>query len=600
MDQEAAFLAEIAANPDDNGTRQVYADWLEEQGDPRAELIRLQCGSQTPSVADSVRISELLQTWRSAWLEPIRSALPPEVERTIVDYRFNRGLANEITVGAEDYVTHGAVLAERAPLVDHLGLKIDVFRLENLSHMELSRLRTLSISGRVLLQQPLRAVAAALERCPLLRGLELRESGPNTFDAAGFAQLCDTPQFQGLRRLVLRLSPAENQLARLADCPLSELTHLDLQGCVLGVRGADALASAGQLERLAELDLARTRIDAVGVEILADAPQIRQVRRLNLADLNLRNEVAEMFGARSWPNLEHLDLSGNELGEKGIRHLAVPLARLRSVNLSSNALGDDGVAALAELDCSQVEQLHLANCGIEKGLAALAKSKRMGLVRDLSLLGNRVAAASVQKLLESPAFRQLAMLRIGGAWGHFGPSSAQAVARAMDGLALRQLQIEHPRDGDDCVKNLVRSAGFKSVYSLTLINAKIGFSGAEALANCPDLQNLRRLCLWGNRIDDDGLDELCRSPHLQGLTALELGGNSIGTRGMQSLLRSLVLPNLTRLSLDRNRIAEQGLLELADLAVLPALMHLKLDAATVGNNLRSALRQRFGARLTLV
>jgi uncharacterized protein (TIGR02996 family) len=42
MDIEQAFLADIDAWPDDRAVRLVYADWLEEQGDPRAELIRIE------------------------------------------------------------------------------------------------------------------------------------------------------------------------------------------------------------------------------------------------------------------------------------------------------------------------------------------------------------------------------------------------------------------------------------------------------------------------------------------------------------------------------------------------------------------------------
>jgi uncharacterized protein (TIGR02996 family) len=41
MNDENAFLDAIAANPDDEELRQVYADWLEERGDPRAEFLRL-------------------------------------------------------------------------------------------------------------------------------------------------------------------------------------------------------------------------------------------------------------------------------------------------------------------------------------------------------------------------------------------------------------------------------------------------------------------------------------------------------------------------------------------------------------------------------
>src|SRR5437667_9156811 len=38
-----AFLRTILEQPDADGPRLVFADWLEEHGDPHAELIRLQC-----------------------------------------------------------------------------------------------------------------------------------------------------------------------------------------------------------------------------------------------------------------------------------------------------------------------------------------------------------------------------------------------------------------------------------------------------------------------------------------------------------------------------------------------------------------------------
>jgi uncharacterized protein (TIGR02996 family) len=41
--EQAAFLADIQANPDDDRPRLVFADWLEDHGDPaRAEFIRVQ------------------------------------------------------------------------------------------------------------------------------------------------------------------------------------------------------------------------------------------------------------------------------------------------------------------------------------------------------------------------------------------------------------------------------------------------------------------------------------------------------------------------------------------------------------------------------
>ena len=39
---EDTFLSKIAANPRSNETRLIYADWLEENGDPRSEYLRCQ------------------------------------------------------------------------------------------------------------------------------------------------------------------------------------------------------------------------------------------------------------------------------------------------------------------------------------------------------------------------------------------------------------------------------------------------------------------------------------------------------------------------------------------------------------------------------
>ena len=42
MNTEAQFLSGIQLAPSDTTRRLVYADWLEERGDPRAELVRIE------------------------------------------------------------------------------------------------------------------------------------------------------------------------------------------------------------------------------------------------------------------------------------------------------------------------------------------------------------------------------------------------------------------------------------------------------------------------------------------------------------------------------------------------------------------------------
>jgi uncharacterized protein (TIGR02996 family) len=46
MSEEARFLDGIKANPEDLAFRLVYADWLEDHGDPRSEYLRIHCTLQ--------------------------------------------------------------------------------------------------------------------------------------------------------------------------------------------------------------------------------------------------------------------------------------------------------------------------------------------------------------------------------------------------------------------------------------------------------------------------------------------------------------------------------------------------------------------------
>jgi uncharacterized protein (TIGR02996 family) len=52
MNEEQGFLAALRAEPKDDTTRLVYADWLEERDDPRGEFLRLECRLHGMSEAD--------------------------------------------------------------------------------------------------------------------------------------------------------------------------------------------------------------------------------------------------------------------------------------------------------------------------------------------------------------------------------------------------------------------------------------------------------------------------------------------------------------------------------------------------------------------
>jgi uncharacterized protein (TIGR02996 family) len=67
------FMAEIWADPNDDGPREVFADWLIERGDPRGELITLQLARArgTVSEAGARRERVLLVANIRTWLGPL-------------------------------------------------------------------------------------------------------------------------------------------------------------------------------------------------------------------------------------------------------------------------------------------------------------------------------------------------------------------------------------------------------------------------------------------------------------------------------------------------------------------------------------------------
>jgi uncharacterized protein (TIGR02996 family) len=80
MPRDEVFLSEIAASPEEEGLRLIYADWLEEQGDARsaarAEFLRLEVAlSHAPDEGRRAEITDRLRELRAGievdWLAAV-------------------------------------------------------------------------------------------------------------------------------------------------------------------------------------------------------------------------------------------------------------------------------------------------------------------------------------------------------------------------------------------------------------------------------------------------------------------------------------------------------------------------------------------------
>ncbi len=67
MSEETGFLQAIQEGPEDDALRLIYADWLEERGDPRGEFLRLQMESERMRG----RLHELRRQLDPQWLATV-------------------------------------------------------------------------------------------------------------------------------------------------------------------------------------------------------------------------------------------------------------------------------------------------------------------------------------------------------------------------------------------------------------------------------------------------------------------------------------------------------------------------------------------------
>jgi uncharacterized protein (TIGR02996 family) len=387
--------------PEDDTLRLVYADALEEAGDPRrAAFVREQ--------VELSRVPEYDPLWvraraRGRTFDPQWSAaldLPPGIDWAVPPFR--RGLPGAVDAAdGAAFVAGADALFTRYPIE---ALELRAIRPHDTRAFPecawLARVTALSLVQGV--GGPTVGRLLASPHFTRLRALRVgfQLTTPETVSA-----VVRSPVFRQLTTLGVRTDQRAGRLAaelgRLTG-PLA-LRTLDLSGNSLRAAGLEPLLASGAAATVADLDLSDNNLGAAGAAVLA-AGGLPALRALHLLRAWPQEAGVEaLAGAKFFSELRSLSLGGNNLGPATAFALAdAPTANLRVLDLRENPIGDRGAAALAAAPgLANLLQLDLAEARIgDAGAAALAASEHLGRLLYLNLFGNAISEPVAERLRE--------------------------------------------------------------------------------------------------------------------------------------------------------------------------------------------------------
>jgi uncharacterized protein (TIGR02996 family) len=454
MMTETNFLHAIREAPHDDDLRLVFADWLDEQDDPRGELVRLEMTVSRLPEDDPGRDAlerqarRLVEEHAESWLGPLQGRL----------FRWScpRGLF---------------AIEARAPVLFPLPDAPDVYPW--IEQVQLWRVE--EVSGDRLLE---------LGRFPHLTSLDLNHNhlGPERVDS-----LLQIPNLPYLAELCLweNALTDEGAMRLLEAGKFERLISLDLSSNQLGWQTATVLAQEPAFQRLQTLDLRGNDIGDMGAAWLVAGLYLQQLRKLYLGHCHLTDRAVESLAD------------------------STTLQQLRLLALGGNQIGWPGVEALGVADPPELEELWLTSNPLGRaGAVRLARTSLWSRLRRLSLFDCHIGDDGARALADAGSTR-LAWLDLGE--NGFGPAAADALARSPSLWAqLTELNLADNVLGDEGACALAESPQLAGLRVLNLDGNDINDAGATALARSPHLEQIRSLKLGRNQLRRAGETALRR------------------------------------------------------------------------------------------
>jgi uncharacterized protein (TIGR02996 family) len=568
MNLRVPFLADVRGNPGDDAPRLIYADWLEDNGDPqRAEFIRVQC--ELAKVEDDDprrnelldREQRLLDECRPRWLAELPAGLCPAD-----DYRpaFRRGFPRSLDVPLKAFLESGDRLFESTAweTIQFQNLdEVQAWRLSRSPHLR--QLRRIDLSDEC----PVEVFSALLTA---LRKANVEELavGCRKNKTAVAEMIAAWPGAKSLHRLSLySAGGGPDGMAALARSPhlgkLTAFAHSGYNNGGLGAKGVTTLVRSDLLAGLTELELPHNNLRPRGFDTLLRSPKLANLRTLVLSG-NASRDGLDALGDAPLNSLRKLDLSDCGIDSDGAGRIAdaANLTSLRWLSLDKNPIETEGMRRLASSPhLAGLLTLQMQECRLgDDALAALAASPHLRprelTLRRNPLEGETVGAAGWLALAGSPVLGNVATIDV-----HFSPVGDAFVAALVANrrvTEVRKLDLLKCRLSDDSALAISR-AKWRWLRYLSLSTNAITDAGGLAVVKSPLMAGLRELSLGSTQIGDATAIALAKSTASRSLVDLYLGHSRIGDDGARALASSPNFPRLRRLNVWHNQITRTGL-----------------------------------------
>ncbi len=404
--REQEFVEAILADPDDDGLRGAYGDWLLEQGDERGGFVHAQL-----QLAATPKTDE-------AWWER-RRKVEAFLDRSGKKWARQLGKVGSVAWGIEpahlvrrDWFERGTV--ERATFPNWSQFEKSFDDAWKVAPIREVRVNKWSDAGIESFFQP-----KYLNR---VRGLWLTWDGfdPACTRVSTLFAAADMRQIERLRLFDRMLRP--DGWTRLLDCRYDALRRLELvntqsNGPAVGDLLSD-LVDWSPLERVEHLVADASQHGESGVVALAESPRVAKLQSLSLAGNELGDESFAAIAASPYlSGLGELSLAANSPSPAGIAAIAngSQLAGLRRLDLGDTELGVDGAAALASsTGLGSLHELRLARAGTDDAtLRALAGGPGLSQLRGLDLWRCLGGGEAVVELVTSDRLENLQYVRVG-------------------------------------------------------------------------------------------------------------------------------------------------------------------------------------------